>query len=132
MSSPAASKFVFSKHEGQAITPDIIKDAAALFSAHYGIWGPLAEPAKQGHHVRMSSAVLEAACLAPPPARSFCVEARLRVKDGDKLVGHVLAVRWLCEGKGATCQVCWITQLCVCQEYRSQGVATEVSRRPVV
>jgi hypothetical protein len=118
-----SSALVYSKFEADAITPEMIKRAASLFSNHYGVWGPLAGIAKQGQRVRMGPSLLTRQCFAPSPARNFYVQ----VKDGDDLVGNVLATRWVCAKGDEKYQICWVTQLCISSKYRNQGLATEVS-----
>lgn len=109
----------FTVHEGANITDAIIHDIAALFSENYGIWGAASQGRRQGQRVRSSPARLKLDCLPEAPARNFLVQA----KDADILIGHVLATRWIFEGL----EMCWITQLCVRERYRHQGLATKVS-----
>jgi hypothetical protein len=108
----------YTKHEGAAITEDMIDDIAVSFSENYGVWGPAVKPEKQGRRVRASPARLRADCLPSSPARNFLVQA----KDKQRLVGHVIATRWTFENLS----ICWITQLCVNMRYRHQGLATKV------
>lgn len=121
--SPPTKHFVntmidYTKHEGAAITEDMIDDIAVSFSENYGVWGPAVKPEKQGRRVRASPARLRADCLPSSPARNFLVQA----KDKHRLVGHVIATRWTFENLS----ICWITQLCVNMRYRHQGLATKV------
>ncbi|KIY03047.1 uncharacterized protein Z520_01513 [Fonsecaea multimorphosa CBS 102226] len=104
------------------ITEDMIKEAAALFSSSYGIWGPHAEEkmgpfAKHGRRVRMSVDRLRQQCL-PDGAENFFV----RAMAGSSLVGHVFATFWNFEDR----QVCWVTQLCVDQQHRRRRLATRL------
>ncbi|THW46452.1 hypothetical protein D6D21_03907 [Aureobasidium pullulans] len=108
----------YTKHEGAAITEDMIDDIAVSFSENYGVWGPAVKPEKQGRRVRASPARLRADCLPSSPARNFLVQA----KDKHRLVGHVIATRWTFENLS----ICWITQLCVNMRYRHQGLATKL------
>lgn len=121
--SPPTKHFVntmidYTKHEGAAITEDMIDDIAVSFSENYGVWGPAVKPEKQGRRVRASPARLRADCLPSSPARNFLVQA----KDKHRLIGHVIATRWTFENLS----ICWITQLCVNMRYRRQGLATKV------
>ncbi|THY86519.1 hypothetical protein D6C93_07861 [Aureobasidium pullulans] len=66
----------YTKHEGAAITEDMIDDIAVSFSENYGVWGPAVKPEKQGRRVRASPARLRADCLPSSPARNFLVQAK--------------------------------------------------------
>ncbi|KAK6001710.1 hypothetical protein QM012_002200 [Aureobasidium pullulans] len=108
----------FSIHEGVEITNSMIHDIAALFSDNYGIWSAAAQGRRQGRRIRSSPARLRSDCSPGAPARNFLVQAR----DADILIGHVLATRWTFQDL----DLCWITQLCVCKNYRHQGLATKL------
>ncbi|TIA62783.1 hypothetical protein D6C77_02543 [Aureobasidium pullulans] len=41
----------YTKHEGAAITEDMIDDVAVSFSENYGVWGPAVKPEKQGRRL---------------------------------------------------------------------------------
>ncbi|KIW28090.1 uncharacterized protein PV07_07774 [Cladophialophora immunda] len=104
------------------ITDDVIKDAAALFSRAYGIWGPHAEErigpfATHGRRVRMSLERLRQECLADR-AENYLV----RAMAGNSLVGHAFATCWDVDGR----QVCWVTQLCVDPQHRRRRLATRL------
>ncbi|OAG06282.1 uncharacterized protein CC84DRAFT_1164585 [Paraphaeosphaeria sporulosa] len=111
----------------QKLGPDVISEemlvqAATLFSSAYGIWGSLAQEkmskfCKPGHRVKMSAERLRQQSLAPG-TRSVLV----RAVSGDKLAGYAFATRWDYQGR----QVCWITQLCIDPELRSQKLATKI------
>ena len=119
-----SSSFKFEKFEGAEITSSLLEDAALLFSANYGIWGPLAAAkmgsfARQGHRIRMNSSRLKAQCL---PETEGAQHVYIRVMLGDKLVGNVFATRWNYKGK----IICWTTQLVVSLDFRANGLATKV------
>lgn len=87
------STFKFEKFEGAEITGSILEDAAGLFSANYGIWGPFAESkmgsfAKQGRRIRLKASHLKAQCL---PDIDGARHVYIRVMLGDILVGNVFA-----------------------------------------
>ncbi|MCJ1476724.1 hypothetical protein MMC13_005392 [Lambiella insularis] len=119
------STFSFELLTGDEITDDILKPAARLFSANYGVWGPLAAPnlgpfAQPGRRMRISPSKLRQQCL-PPGVRNTYVCAHLN----DQLVGHAFATRWLPRGR----PVCWITQLVVSASYRRRGLATQLLQK---
>ncbi|CAD0108352.1 unnamed protein product [Aureobasidium uvarum] len=108
----------YTVHEDVNIIDKKLQDIATLFSENYGIWSSAAQGKSKGQRIRSSPTRLRSDCLPEAPARSFLVQA----KDGDLLLGHVLATRWIFQGM----KMCWITQLCVCKAYRNQGLATKL------
>lgn len=119
---PALVLESFSTDGHGGIPNSIIDDAAALFSANYGLWGPLAEAkvgpsATWGKRILMSSMKLRSQCLPAGAESNTCIRA---LKDGE-IVGHVLASRWLHNGRS---QICWITQLVVSRGHREQRIAS--------
>ncbi|KAF3040979.1 hypothetical protein E8E12_009318 [Didymella heteroderae] len=109
----------FDPYSTASVTEDVMREAAALFSEEYGIWGPRAEEmgrwCEPGVRIKMSRLKLRQQSLSPG-TDSVLVCCR----DNGGLVGHAFVTRW---DDGAT-RVCWVTQLCVRKEYRLRGVAT--------
>ncbi|KAI4696192.1 uncharacterized protein J4E88_000364 [Alternaria novae-zelandiae] len=111
--------------QGHDVSEDMIVEAAELFSSNYGIWGPFAEErmgtfgrfCKPGRPVKMSKNRLREQSLAPG-TDSVLVRATV---DG-KLAGHAFATFWEHEGH----KIGWITQLCVGQNFRRNGLATKI------
>jgi hypothetical protein len=66
----------------------------------------------------MSPKVLKEKIL-PPDAVNMYV--RMLGNDG-KLIGNVFATRWACDGRS----MLWITQLCVSNHHRNQGIAKKL------
>ncbi|KAG8628113.1 hypothetical protein KVT40_003986 [Elsinoe batatas] len=119
-----SSDFTSHKLVGPEVTSTVLEDAASLFSAHYGVWGPLAARmmgsfAQQGRRVRMSASKLRNECL---PASENAEHTYVKAMVGDRLVGNVFATRWISEGR----PMCWITQLVVVPEFRNMGLATKM------
>ncbi|KAI9885210.1 MAG: hypothetical protein M1823_002982 [Watsoniomyces obsoletus] len=124
--------------ESSQVTDDMLQDAARLFNANYGVWGPQATTLnarlKEGEPVKMSVKMLRAKCLAP----SHWTYVRATV-DGI-LAGHAFVCRWEYpsgdddDGNRSDKQqqqqhrICWITQLVVHREYRERGIATGMLR----
>ncbi|KAF2450087.1 hypothetical protein P171DRAFT_204796 [Karstenula rhodostoma CBS 690.94] len=118
------STITLQKLQPDEISQAMLAQAAELFSSAYGIWGPLAEEKmgkffKRGRRVKMSAERLRQQSLAPGTRSVF-----VRALSNGKLVGHAFATRWDCQGQ----QMCWVTQLCVDPEFRSQGLATKILR----
>lgn len=113
-----ATNVTLEKYDGYSITDTMIRDAATLFSNHYGIWGPPAAP-KTGQRVRMSPQMLKSKCMAADASQNIYVRVTIHESE---LLGNVFATRWKCEGRN----VCWITQLCVRKDFRHQGLATRL------
>lgn len=111
---------VLEKMNGVDVTPAMLEDAAAFFSAYYGVWGPDAPSyAKPGKRIRMSADRLRTECL-PASCITDCTYIRLRING--QLVGNVFACTWDYMGR----KVCWVTQLVVDTSYRSRGIATQM------
>ncbi len=91
----------------------LLKECAALFTAHYGVWG--ARGPRPGARVALSAARVRA--FVPSPG--WAVLARHR----GELVGYALGVRTPVEDFG---NVDWVTQLVVHTEHRHRGVATQL------
>ena len=137
--------FAFQRFRGEDITDAMLGQAAGLFSSSYGMWGPLAERElgtwatkgilrcqplglcssfsanKKGRRVKMNVNRLKSQVLPGSGDNVY-----VRVETEGEYVGHVFATRWLYEGK----KICWITQLCVKQHFRRQGLAIEVCLFP--
>lgn len=117
-----APRIVYERYGGSSFMEALLRPAAELFSAHYGIWGrnapnytgPICVP---GQRVRMSVAYLRSA-IVPMAVISDCHHIRAII-DG-VLVGNVFACQWEVEGR----TVLWVTQLVVHKAYRSRGIAT--------
>jgi len=107
--------------DGLDITDEMIKEAAKLFSEHYGVWSQQAPNNKPGSRVRMSAARLRQQCL-PLEVLGDCTYVRY-LKNG-RLVANTFACTWT-YGYNKK-KVCWITQLVVETSMRSQGIATKM------
>lgn len=95
-----------------ALTDDMLGEAARLFSAHYGVWGPAA--ARPGRRVRLSPARLRRDYLDAPGSFLACALVHGR------WVGHVLGNRFeMSDGRRGL----WITQLVVDAAFRGKHVA---------
>jgi len=101
---------------GPEITEDMIIEAAALFSRHYGIWS-------SGKRVRMSPERLRAELL-PPGHEAQCSYVRA-ILDGHIYIGHAFACEWLSAGR----PILWITQLVVHPRFRGHGIAKNMLKK---
>ena len=102
----------------------MLKNAAELFSSHYGVWAAAAPEkmdsfAKPGERIRMTPERLRAQCL-PADAIDRCIY--VRAEFNDTLVGNVFACGWQVDGR----DVVWVTQLVVDTNFRSRRIATRL------
>ena len=117
MASTSVMAFDINRYSNEEITDSILKDAAALFSGNYGVWG--AKGPKPGARVKMQPQKLRNECL---PDGSEIEYVRAMHGESQELAGNVLACSWQSEGRN----ICWITQLVVNDKYRGQGLATRL------
>jgi len=102
------------------VTKQLLKEAASLFSNHYGVWSELApkQPGmssfKSGTHVRLSTTRMRRDYLPKD------ISTYTRVTVDGVLAGHAFACRWKMDEK----VVCWVTQLVVERNFRERGYAT--------
>jgi Acetyltransferase (GNAT) family len=118
------------------VTNDTIAECAKNFSQHYGVWGNVS-PYK-GEPVKLTQQRLRNEYLFSEDA--FIITAKI----GDRLVGHILACRFVYESLHGTSKllnkisnyysntnnsigtVIWITQLVVHTEFRNKRIATRL------
>ncbi|KAH9216827.1 hypothetical protein DL95DRAFT_362868 [Leptodontidium sp. 2 PMI_412] len=95
-----------------------LSEAAAFFSANYGVWGQSAVenmgPSMKIARVKISPKLLRKKILPDGGNNTFISTAR-----GNELLGILFATRWMYKGKS----ILWVTQLCVHLEYRNEGIA---------
>jgi len=94
--------------------PDVLNAASALYSAHYGRWGPGGR--RPGEWIRMSSNQLATELLG----QDTCMA--LAWRDGE-LVGYCLAVRFELADAG---RIVWVSQLVVHRDHRDYGIGTNL------
>jgi len=111
-----APRDTYASFTGPQITEDMIIEAAALFSRHYGIWS-------SGKRVRMSPERLRAELL-PPGHEAQCSYVRA-ILDGHIYIGHAFACEWLSAGR----PILWITQLVVHPRFRGHGIAKNMLKK---
>ncbi|KAH7915090.1 hypothetical protein BJ138DRAFT_1176864 [Hygrophoropsis aurantiaca] len=131
-STPAATKpkitlpSSFTVTEGIDVTDHQLTECAALFSAHYGVWGAgVGGGLRPGTRVRMNAAKLRTQCLANPTHSAL---AACHTPDG-LLVGHAFATVWEFADPlhpTTTRKVGWVTQLVVHKLVRRHYIATHL------
>ena len=106
------------------VTPEEVKQCAALFSQHYGVWGALGP--RPGQRVALSPARLAAACLFDDQ----CGVVQCRDASGGALLGHALFRRFTADAvvRGAALRgpAVWVTQLVVAEGARGQRLASSM------
>ena len=107
--------------ECKKMSEEEIEKTAALFSAHYGIWSPMAEKVNPKHvgHVKISSNWIKNNIINKPDryvAMAF---------DQDRLIGHAFFLkRKIKKGNYIT----WILQLVVDKSYRGNDIGANLMR----
>lgn len=93
---------------------ELMAACAALYSAHYGDWGPRGR--RPGERVQMSEARIRA-LVTDQDARLACAYL-----DGE-LVGYCIALRTQIPDRGS---LAWVTQLVVHRDHRNARIATRL------
>ncbi|KAM0438519.1 hypothetical protein ACHAPT_001268 [Fusarium lateritium] len=114
---PVKMSLSFETFPQRDVTDEMLEDAATLFSENYGIWGSGSKLCRK--RVKLNVKRLRDQCL---PEDGDCWYTRA-LSDG-QLVGHAFTSRWDWDGK----RVCWVTQLVVHKNYRSNGIASILLR----
>ncbi|KAG1731980.1 uncharacterized protein EDB91DRAFT_1152670 [Suillus paluster] len=119
--SPSETSFTYNAMLGTAISDDLIKSRAQLFSTNYGIWGEkaisISKYTKPGQSVKMTGSKLRSQCVSIPDHTVL-----VTCFQHEKLVGHAFASVWSFEGG----VVGWITQLVVDMSVRKRYIATQL------
>ena len=134
------TKVTYQVLPGEAITDDILRQCAALFSNHYAVWNPKAEKASDGKLVQGTRVKASPKFFKTQYISNDAIIAI--VGTGEVIVGHAIAA--ICQDNeelnGVTpviptlteAKVLWITQLVVHREYRGQGYASNLLRALVL
>lgn len=96
---------------GDKVSPQQCEEMAALYSRHYGVWGP--HGPRPGRNVKLTAEALRDDWLAPPDSRVALAN------ECGKLVGYAIAVQRGISGRGV---VSWVTQFVVDEAHRQRGV----------
>lgn len=102
----------FGHYSGLWLTPNLLGECAALYSAHYGLWSDHA-PENPGKPIRLSAQRIRDWLKSPEASMAT---ARFE----DQLIGYAIAIRAKVKRHGV---VTWITQLVVHKDFRNMGVA---------
>ncbi|KAG1875710.1 hypothetical protein F4604DRAFT_1761561 [Suillus subluteus] len=119
---PASSTSItYNAISGTAISDDLMKSCAQLFSTNYGIWGEnatsISKYIKPGQPVKMTDSKLRSQSVSIPDHTVL-----VTCFHHEKLVGHAFASVWSFEGG----VVGWITQLVVDRSLRRRYIATHL------
>ena len=105
------------------VTPEELQECAALFSAHYGVWG--ARGARPGQRVAFTPSRLRAACLFDDQCSVVLCRA---TGSGGALLGHALFRKFTADaalcGGALRGPAVWVTQLVVAEDARGQRLAS--------
>jgi hypothetical protein len=123
---PDISLQAFHERSDEGISDRLYQRTAQLFSSQYGVWGPEAASRMgpsfyQGRRIRLSPNRLRRECVPNTMGQENMLVVALEEPEL-ALVGYAYAVCW----KWGAQRACWITQLCVKEEFRKQGLATKV------
>ncbi|KAG1775130.1 hypothetical protein EV702DRAFT_1120677 [Suillus placidus] len=115
------TSFTYNVLSGTAISDDLMKSCAQLFSTNYDIWGEkassISKHTKPGQPVKMTGSKLRSQSVSVPDHTVL-----VTCFQHDKLVGHAFASVWSFEGGVAG----WITQLVVDRSLRKRYIATQL------
>ncbi|KAG1746958.1 hypothetical protein EDB19DRAFT_1848448 [Suillus lakei] len=119
--SPSKTSFTYTAMSGTAISDELMRLCAQLFSTNYGIWGEKASSiskyTKSGQPVKMTGSKLRSQSVSIPDHTVL-----VTCFQHEKLVGHAFASVWSFEGG----VVGWITQLVVDRSLRKRYIATQL------